>query len=124
MDAAQKLYEEGHITYHRTDNPNVSDEALGDIYAVAVSLGLDMADKPRKFKALRGASRAPGDNAYALDVEEVGETSAQRALYKMIRLRAIACQLADARYAVRTVRLDAAQPVKGKAVEFEGKAAP
>jgi DNA topoisomerase-1 len=35
MEAAQRLFDQGHITYHRTDNPNVSDEALPDIFAVA-----------------------------------------------------------------------------------------
>jgi DNA topoisomerase-1 len=122
MDAAQKLYEQGHITYHRTDNPNVSDDSLGDIYAVAVKLGLEMADEPRKFKAPAGAQVGhPAVTPTHWEVEEAGETSDQRALYKLIRLRAIACQLADARYAVRTVRLEAAQPVGGKDVEFEAR---
>lgn len=122
MAAAQSLYEQGHITYHRTDNPNVSDESLGDIYAVAVKLGLDMADKPRRWKAPEGAQAGhPAITPTHWEVEEAGETPEQRALYKLIRLRAIACQLADARYAVRTVRIDAAAPVEGRAVEFEGK---
>lgn len=122
MDAAQKLYEQGHISYHRTDNPNVSDDALGDIYAVAVKLGLDMAESPRKFKAPEGAQVGhPAITPTHWDVEVAGETTEQRALYKLIRLRAIACQLADARYAVRTVRLAGAQPVGGKNVEFEAK---
>ncbi|KWF77581.1 DNA topoisomerase I [Burkholderia diffusa] len=121
MEAAQKLYEQGHITYHRTDNPNVSDEALPDIYSVAVKLGLDMADEPRKFKAKDGAQEGhPAITPTHWDVEEAGETDEQRALYKLIRLRAIGCQLADARYAVRKVQLRAESPVNGRAVTFEG----
>lgn len=122
MEAAQKLYEQGHITYHRTDNPNVSDDSLGDIYAVAVKLGLDMAESPRKFKAPEGAQVGhPAITPTHWDAEVAGETEQQRALYKLIRLRAIACQLADARYAVRTVRLQGTQSVEGKNVEFEAK---
>lgn len=122
MDAAQKLYEGGHITYHRTDNPNVSDESLNDIRRVASALSLDLAPAHRKFKAPEGAQIGhPAVTPTHWEVEEAGDTPEQRALYKLIRLRAIACQLADARYAVRTVRLVAAQPVAGKEVEFEGK---
>lgn len=122
MQAAQKLNEGGHITYHRTDNPNVSDESLKDIYAEAAKLGLDVVEKPRKFPCPEGAQIGhPAITPTHWDVEEAGETSDQRALYKLIRLRAIACQLADARYKVRTVRLEAAQPVMGKDIEFEGK---
>ena len=31
MSIAQKLYEKGHITYHRTDSKALSDEALNQI---------------------------------------------------------------------------------------------
>ena len=122
MQAAQKLNEQGHITYHRTDNPNVSDDSLKDIYAEAAKLGLEVADKPRKFPCPEGAQVGhPAITPTHWDKEEAGETSDQRALYKLIRLRAIACQLADARYKARTVRLEATQPVMGKDVEFEGR---
>jgi DNA topoisomerase-1 len=121
METAQKLFDQGHITYHRTDNPNVSDESLGDIYAVAVKLGLDMADEPRRFKAKDDAQAGhPAITPTHWDVEEAGDSDDQRALYKLIRLRAIACQLADARYAVRKIDLRAEAPVNGRAVSFSG----
>ena len=123
MEAAQKLYEQGHITYHRTDNPNVSDDSLADIYAVAVKMGLDMAEKPRKFKAPEGAQEGhPAITPTHWEIEEAGETDEQRALYSMIRVRAIACQLADARYAVRTVRFESAvEKLADMTVEFEAR---
>ncbi|MDD5056565.1 MAG: type I DNA topoisomerase [Sideroxydans sp.] len=122
MHAAQKLNEQGHITYHRTDNPNVSEESLKDIRAEAAKLGLDMVEKQRKFPCPEGAQVGhPAITPTHWDVVDAGETSDQRALYKLIRLRAIACQLADARYKVRTARLTATELVQGKHIEFEGK---
>ena len=122
MEAAQKLFERGHISYHRTDNPNVSDESLADIYAVAVELGLDMADKPRKFKAPASAQAGhPAITPTHWELAEAGDTSEERELYKMIRLRAIACQLADAIYAVRTVLLQATQVVADRPVAFKAE---
>jgi DNA topoisomerase-1 len=122
MDAAQKLYEQGHITYHRTDNPNVSEESLGDIHAEAAKLGLPIAESPRKFKAPDGAQVGhPAITPTHWDIAQAGESPQQQALYKLIRLRSIACQLADARYAVRTARLEAVDLVGRKRVQFEGK---
>lgn len=120
METAQKLYEQGHISYHRTDNPNVSADSMPDIRAVAAGLGLEVVSGQRMFKAPEGAQVGhPAITPTHWEVEAAGETNEQQALYKLIRLRAIACQLADARYAVRTVRL--VGDVAGKAVEFEGK---
>jgi len=95
---------------------------LADIYAVAVRMGLEMAERPRTFKAPEGAQEGhPAITPTHWEVEAAGETDEQRALYAMIRLRAIASQLADARYAVRIARLESVEPVQGKAVEFEAK---
>lgn len=120
MEAAQKLYEQGHITYHRTDNPNVSADSMPAIFETAKMLGLDAINEQRMFKAPEGAQAGhPAITPTHWEVETAGETDEQKALYRLIRLRAIACQLADARYAVRTLRLDG--EVLGKSVEFEGK---
>lgn len=119
MQAAQSLFDAGHITYHRTDNPNVSEESLGDIYAVATRLGLEMAEEPRKFKTAEAAQAGhPACTPTHWEVEDAGNTVEQRALYRLIRKRAIACQLADARYAVRTATLEAVGGVQGKPVQF------
>lgn len=120
MELAQKLYEQGHISYHRTDNPNVSEESLGDIYAVATEAGLEMADKPRKFEAPEGAQAGhPAITPTHWDVVSAGDDEDQIALYSLIRLRAIACQLADAEYAVRTVKLVSDEIIADKKIAFE-----
>lgn len=119
MELAQKLFEQGHISYHRTDNPNVSDESMTEIRAVAELLGLDMVSGRREFKAKDGAQAGhPAITPTHWEVEEAGETQEERAVYRMIRVRAIASQLADARYAVRSTTLRAVSDIEGRAIAF------
>lgn len=117
MELAQKLYESGAITYHRTDAPNLDAAGIEDIAAYARSSGLPLADKPRRWKAKEGAQEGHEairpTNASLL---EAGENDEQRALYRLIWQRAVASQLADAVYAVRTATLSG--DAGGKAVTF------
>nr|AGH89262.1 DNA topoisomerase I [uncultured bacterium] len=120
MDVAQKLYEQGHITYMRTDNPNIGEESMDDLRAVAAALGLEVVKERRTFKAKDGAQEGhPAITPSHWEVTEAGETPEEQALYKLIRLRAIASQLTDARYDVRKATLRAEDPVDGKPVRFE-----
>lgn len=122
MATAQKLYEQGHITYHRTDNPNISEESMPEISRTAAALGLEMAPSIRKFKAPEGAQVGhPAVTPTHWDAESAGETEEQKALYRLIRLRAIASQLADAKYAVRVALLQGTEATSGKIVEFEAR---
>lgn len=43
MKFAQALFDAGHITYHRTDDPNLADEAIIEIKAYAQKHGLALA---------------------------------------------------------------------------------
>lgn len=49
MELAQRLYEQGAITYHRTDAPNMDGAGMEDIAAYARSAGLPLAEKPRRW---------------------------------------------------------------------------
>ena len=119
MQAAQRLYELGHISYHRTDNPNLAVESLAEIEKLAEALGLQMAEQPRTFKASASAQAGhPAITPTHWELETAGETPAQQALYKLIRIRAIACQLADAKYAERTAKLTDSDPKGGKPLIF------
>ena len=106
MDVAQKLYEQGAITYHRTDNPNIDPAGIADILSYAKKAKLSVADKPRRWKAREGAQE--GHEAirptHVADLT-AAETQEEKMLYKLIWQRAVASQLADAVYAVRTARL-------------------
>jgi DNA topoisomerase-1 len=122
MDAAQRLYEQGAITYHRTDNPNLADEAVAEIWRLAGELGLDVAPRPRRWKAREGAQEAhEAIRPTSFEAAEAGETEAERLLYRLIRDRAMASQLADARYKVRTAVLLAAEALDQGAIRFDGR---
>ncbi|MGJ3439073.1 type I DNA topoisomerase [Pseudomonas sp. Je.1.5.c] len=111
MQIAQRLYEQGVITYHRTDNPNLADEAMPDIQAVARRQGLDVVDERRTFKAADSAQEGhPAIAPTVWEDEVAGESAEEQALYKLIRIRALASQLADAIYDVRTAKLLAKGP--------------
>lgn len=119
MEVAQRLYEQGHISYMRTDNPNIADDSMAALTEAATALGLEVVPKRRVFKAKDGAQEGhPAITPTHWEVEVAGETEDERQLYKMIRIRALASQLLEARYAARKVILKGEDPVEGREVEF------
>ena len=120
MQLAQKLYEGGHITYMRTDSPNLSQEAVDAIRAFCEGQGWPLVEKPRSWKSKEGAQEAhEAIRPTHIEVEEAGETADEKALYRLIRLRSLASQLEDAVYAVRVLQL--AADLDGKQALFEAK---
>ncbi|WLG57765.1 type I DNA topoisomerase [Pseudomonas extremorientalis] len=118
MQVAQRLYEQGVITYHRTDNPNVPDEAMVDIRMVAKALGMTAVDERRTFKSAEGAQEGhPAITPTYWADAKAGENDDELALYKLIWVRALASQLEAAIFDVRTVKLLAVGP-NGKALRF------
>ena len=120
MELAQKLYEQGAITYHRTDNPNLDAAGIEAIREYVRSAGLQLADRQRTWKAKEGAQEGheairPAD----VRMLQAGEDAGQQALYTLIWRRAVASQLADARYAVRKVLLTS--EADGLPVRFIGR---
>jgi DNA topoisomerase-1 len=104
---AQKLFEGGHITYHRTDSPNLSDDGISAIQALAKAEGWPIAEEPRRWPAREGAQEAhEAIRPTHIAVRDAGEEQEQ-ALYRLIWRRAVASQLADARYRVVTLDLEA-----------------
>lgn len=117
---AQKLFEQGVITYIGTDSVNFSEEGIQDIRAFAKGKGWNLPDEPRRFKEKDSAQE--GHEAIRpthLEDEEAGEDDKQRALYRLIWQRAIASQLADAIYNVNTVTLESI--AGGETFEFRAK---
>jgi DNA topoisomerase-1 len=107
---AQKLFEQGLITYHRTDSQNFSAEALAEIRAFAEANHLPIPAKARTWKSKASAQEAhEAIRPTHLEERAAGEDEAQRKLYSLIWNRAVASQLADAEYSVNTLRLEAQQ---------------
>lgn len=122
LKLAQKLYEgglgnEGAITYMRTDNPNLSAPALEALAHEAGKRRLPLVDQPRIWAAKNGAQMGHESiRPTHFDIEVAGTTEDEKALYRLIWQRAMASQLADALYTVRSATLTGV--VADKVVEF------
>ena len=112
MSVAQKLFEgdgagHGHITYHRTDSPNIDPAAAEEIRTWLRAQGFPVPTEPNTWKC-KNKQAQEGHEAIRpsyLEVENAGATDEQQALYKLIRERAIYSQLAPASYAVKRIIL-------------------
>ncbi|MDX6257866.1 MAG: topoisomerase [Frankiales bacterium] len=126
MRTAQRLYENGYITYMRTDSTTLSETALNAARAQARALYGDpyVPDVPRRYEkkvknaqeaheAIRPAGdswRTPGELARELSGEELR-------LYELIWQRTVASQMTDARGQSLTVRI-AGSSSAGERAEF------
>ena len=126
MLIAQKLYENGHITYMRTDSVTLSDTALVDITRTVSSLYGEKYHQSRKFK---------NKNESAQEAHEaIRPTSAKAAtireeewqkLYELIWKRTMASQMADAELEKTTVNIEISTnkeelTASGEVLKFDG----
>ena len=114
MRTAQSLYENGYITYMRTDSTNLSEQAVSAARSqIREMYGQEsLPDKPRLYatkskgaqeahEAIRPAGdhfRTPGEVASSLSKQQL-------ALYDLIWKRTVASQMADARGYTATIRV-------------------
>jgi DNA topoisomerase-1 len=111
MDAAQRLYEAGHITYHRTDSVSLSEEALKTIKDFIFSeYGKDYyrqviyKSKGENTQEAHEAVRPTHVEIKGLSAEgRIGSDEIR--LYNLIWKRSIASQMVPAKYKVRTVQI-------------------
>ena len=98
MAVAQKLYEQGHITYMRTDSVNLSQLAIGAAKAVICNTLGEKYSKPRNFATkTKGAQEAHEAirPTYMNKTAIEGDRNEQQ-LYELIYKRTLASQMADA----------------------------
>lgn len=126
MRIAQRLYENGHITYMRTDSTSLSKSGTDAARAQALELygQAFVADSPRRYdrkvknsqeahEAIRPAGESfstPGQLHGQLDAEEYK-------LYELIWQRTVASQMTDAKGTSMKVTV-AGEATSGEAVEF------
>lgn len=135
MRAAQRLFQEGIISYHRTDSTTLSDRALREAaQAIRDLYGNEFYGGPRQFQtkvknaqeaheAIRPTNFAQTPQAMAgqMDSDEVR-------LYELIWKRTVASQMAEAQLLRTTIEITATGPdgqphlftATGKAIQFAG----
>jgi len=133
MSIAQSLYENGYITYMRTDSTNLSEEAVeGSRRAVSERYGEEyLSDQVRQYSSSDSAQEAHEairpTGTEMKTKEELGLEGIQGALYDLIWKRTLATQMADAqvRYINVYFEADVGEEAarfrsSGKRIDFPG----
>jgi len=129
MINAQKLYEQGFITYMRTDSVNLSETALTQIKTEIVSAFGEKYAEERKYKSKKNSNTQEAHEAirpsYIANKVVTNDRDQQR-LYELIWKRTIACQMANAELEKTTVNIgvstnpDALLKATGEVLKFDG----
>jgi DNA topoisomerase-1 len=128
MVLAQHLYEEGHITYMRTDSTNLSVDAVNAIKDVVVkeygqkylAEGRIYSTKTKHAQEAHEAIRPTHFNNMTVTDDRRGQR-----LYELIWKRTVATQMADALFDVLSVKIGANDKAytflaKGELIKFDG----
>ena len=128
MSAAQGLYQAGHITYHRTDSLNLSNQALAAMASyIEKTYGKNYL-KVRHFKTKSAGAQEAHEaiRPSHIEVASAGKNDYEKKLYSLIRSRTLATQMSPAKVA-RTVATitpssnkDLKFTAKGETILFDG----
>ena len=127
MMMAQHLYENGHITYMRTDSVNLSTLCLGaSKEVIATQMGEEYVKTRQYHTQSKGAQEAheairPTD----MSATQIEGAPQERRLYDLIWKRTIACQMADAEIEKTSALIDIEGledkfTANGEVVKFDG----
>lgn len=128
MSIAQKLYEEGYITYMRTDSTNMSESAILAMGAEIVKQFGEKYHHERRFKTKNESAQEAHEAIRPTYVERQsisGNRDEQR-LYELIWKRAMASQMADAELEKTSVDIaisthpEAKLVAEGEVLKFDG----
>ena len=130
MRVAQSLYEQGYITYMRTDSVHLSDQAIEAARSCVSSMyGQEyLSPKPRQYTTkAKGAQEAheairPAGSSFRTP-KETGLAAKELQLYDLVWKRTVASQMADARQTQLSVDVqveNAGFRSSGKRIDFPG----
>ena len=112
MDIAQKLYENGFITYHRTDSTNLSDDIIGQISNFVIqNFGKEYLNirkyktKTKSAQEAHEAIRPTSINRISLDNTD-GIIPQMKKLYQMIWKRTVASQMAPTEVEIYQIKIN------------------
>lgn len=126
MLVAQQLYENGHITYMRTDSVNLSDTALGDITNTVKGM---YGENYHQFRRYKNKNQSAQEAHEAIRPTYMNNTTVENAewkrLYELIWKRTMASQMADAQLEKTTASIDISTnkeqlTASGEVIKFEG----
>ena len=126
MASAQKLYQDGKITYMRTDSVNLSGQAIAAATDFIKRLYGPDYSTVRKFKTKSASAQEAHEAIRPTDItlETASNNSYDQKLYDLIRRRTLASQMSPAKLEKTTITID----IKGnklsnskKPAQFEAK---
>src|SRR4030095_15451262 len=123
---AQKLYENGHITYMRTDSVNLSDTALGDITNTIKNSYGERYHQFRKYKNKNESAQEAHEaiRPTYMSNSTIDDKECHR-LYELIWKRTMASQMADAELEKTIAKINISTnkeelTASGEVLKFEG----
>jgi DNA topoisomerase-1 len=127
MSSAQKLYQEGKITYMRTDSVNLGGEAIAAAASYIKSAFGEEYSQVRTFKTKSAGAQEAHEAIRPTDMsaERGSSNEYDQKLYTLIRNRTLASQMAPAKLekTVVTIAISTAKEVfeaKGEVIIFDG----
>ncbi|MBM3210227.1 type I DNA topoisomerase [Candidatus Saccharibacteria bacterium] len=128
MAAAQKLYQEGKITYMRTDSVNLSSQAVAQAAEFITSAFGKEYSQVRKFKTKSSSAQEAHEAIRPTNIaQEIASSNTyDQKLYDLIRRRTLASQMSPAKLERTTVTVDISTSdshhfeAKGEVILFDG----
>lgn len=126
MRVAQRLYEEGYITYMRTDSVNLSQEAINNAKDYIIKEFGDVYSKPRNYTTKSSSAQEAHEAIRPTDFSVKSIADAQlNKLYQLIYKRTLASQMENAKIEKTVVEIgNASLPhhfeAQGEVIVFDG----